>query len=318
MTYGTSWGFGADKEESRRIFRHYLDSGGNFIDTANVYTGGESETFIGEFIGADRDQVVIGTKYSLMTDEKNPNSLGNHPKNLRQSVRDSLSRLRCGYIDILWVHAWYFEDSIDDVLIALDALVREGTILYWGVSDAPAWICAQLLATAKVRGWAGPVGIQVEYSLQERSAERELLPFASYNKLGVLGWGPLAAGLLTGKHTGPDTDTLRAQRVAQKRDMNSGPILDALGRYSTELGCTAGQLAIRWVQKKAPNSVPILGARTTRQLEETVRAADVDVPDEVMIALDDASKINPGFPGAFLNSDRTRAVMYGSYPSCSK
>ena len=200
MTFGKEWGWGASKEESRKIFDAYVDSGGNFIDTANIYTDGTSEKYVGDFVSYDRDRFVIATKYTSNTRAGDPNAGGNHRKNMVQSLEASLRRLNTDYIDLYWVHAWDQTTPIEEMMRALDDMVKSGKILYIGISDAPAWIVSQANTLANLKGWTEFASIQIEYSLIERTSERELLPMANALDIGITAWSPLGSGVLTGKY----------------------------------------------------------------------------------------------------------------------
>jgi aryl-alcohol dehydrogenase-like predicted oxidoreductase len=200
MTFGEEWGWGAPKEESRKIFDAYVDAGGNFIDTANVYTDGTSERYVGDFISTDRDRFVVATKYTSNTRVGDPNAGGNHRKSLVQSLEASLRRLNTDYIDLFWVHAWDPMTPIEEMMRALDDMVKSGKILYIGISNAPSWIVSQANILASLKGWTEFVGMQVEYSLIERTSERELLPMANALDIGITAWSPLGSGVLTGKY----------------------------------------------------------------------------------------------------------------------
>jgi aryl-alcohol dehydrogenase-like predicted oxidoreductase len=200
MTFGEEWGWGASKEECYKIFNEYVEAGGNFIDTANKYTEGTSEKFIGEFISSDRDRFVLATKYTSNTKRGDPNSGGNHRKNMVQSLDASLKRLNTDYIDLYWVHAWDPLTPIEELMRALDDMVKSGKVLYAGISDAPAWVVSQANTIASLRGWTEFTGLQIEYSLIERTSERELLPMANTLDIGVTAWSPLGNGVLTGKY----------------------------------------------------------------------------------------------------------------------
>src|SRR6266851_5272962 len=202
MTFGEDWGWGAAKDEARKVYETYREAGGNFIDTANVYTNGSSERFVGEFIKDHRQSIVLATKYSNAMPGSDPNAAGNHRKNLMQSVDASLSRLQTDYIDLYRVHIWDQLTPVEEVMRGLDDLVRQGKILYAGISDAPAWWVAQANTLAELRGWPPFIAMQVEYNLIERTVERELVPVAKALNLGVLAWAPLANGVLTGKYHG--------------------------------------------------------------------------------------------------------------------
>ena len=185
-------GLGADKEVSRRIFDHFAELGGNFIDTANGYTNGQSETLLGEFLSGRRDRFVLATKYTASTRPGDPNAGGNHRKNLVQALEASLRRLKTDTIDLYWVHMWDGRTPIDETMRALDDAVRQGKILYVGISDAPAWKIAQANTLADLRGWTPFVALQIEYNLVQRTVERELVPMAIELGLGVVPWSPLA------------------------------------------------------------------------------------------------------------------------------
>ncbi len=200
MTFGEEWGWGASKEECSNIFSKYVDAGGNFIDTANKYTEGTSEKYVGEFISGDRDRFVLATKYTSNTKRGDPNAGGNHRKNMIQSLNASLNRLDTDYIDLYWVHAWDPFTPIEELMRSLDDMVKSGKILYAGISDAPAWVVSQANTIANQRGWTEFTGLQIEYSLIERTSERELLPMANALDIGATAWSPLGNGILTGKY----------------------------------------------------------------------------------------------------------------------
>ena len=198
MTFGEDWGWGASQEVSRQMFDAYANAGGNFIDTANRYTNGTSERFVGDFIAADREHFVVATKYTLMTRSGDPNAAGNQRKNMVQALEASLKRLRTDYVDLFWVHAWDFLTPVEEVMRGLDDLVRAGKVLYVGISDTPAWVVAQANTLADLRGWSRFVGLQLRYSLADRAAERDLLPMARALDIGVMAWSEVGAGRLTG------------------------------------------------------------------------------------------------------------------------
>ena len=210
MTFGEDWGWGASKEESRRMFDAFAQAGGNFIDTANRYTNGTSEKYVGEFVAAERERFVVATKYSLFMRRDDPNASGNHRKNMIQSLEASLKRLNIDYIDLYWVHAWDFMTPVEEVMRALDDMVRAGKILYVGVSDTPAWIVSRANMLAELRGWSRFVGLQIRYNLVDRAAERDLLPMARALDLAVTPWNVLGAGVLTGKYNQKKTAQGRA------------------------------------------------------------------------------------------------------------
>src|SRR4029079_13450541 len=202
MTFGEEWGWGAAKDEARKVYDTYREAGGNFIDTANVYTNGSSERFVGEFIKDHRQSIVLATKYSNAAPGNDPNAAGNHRRSIRQAVDASLSRLQTDYIDLYWVHIWDQMTPVEEVMRGLDDLVRAGKVVYVGISDAPAWWIAQANTLASLRGWSPFIAMQIEYSLIERTVERELIPMAKALNLGVTAWSPLSGGVLTGKYHG--------------------------------------------------------------------------------------------------------------------
>src|ERR1700742_748733 len=202
MTFGEDWGWGSSKEESRKVYDAFREAGGNFIDTANLYTNGTSESFLGKFMEGHRQSVVLATKYTNAFPGTDPNAAGNHRKNMMQSVEASLKRLRTDYIDLYWVHIWDQITPVEEVMRGLDDLVRSGKVVYVGISDAPAWWIAQANTLAHLRGWSPFIGLQIEYSLIERTVERELIPMAKALNIGVTAWSPLKGGVLTGKYHG--------------------------------------------------------------------------------------------------------------------
>ena len=313
MTFGEEWGWGAGKETSRQIFDAFAASGGNFVDTANSYTGGTSERFLGEFIAAERDRFVVATKYTHAERFGDPNAAGNHRKSLRQAVEASLRRLGTTYIDLLWVHAWDAITPTDEVLRALDDLVRAGTVLYVGISDAPAWVVSHANAVAELRGWTRFVGVQAQYSLIERSAERDLLPMADALGLAFVAWAPLGAGLLTGKYL----DDVARGRLAES-EMYRGLLTErneAIARevaaVAADIGCSAGQVALAWLRSRSPSVIPVVGARSARQLSDSLEAVGVTLSPDALARLDEASAISLGFPHDFLRWDAVRGMVYG-------
>jgi aryl-alcohol dehydrogenase-like predicted oxidoreductase len=315
MTFGEDWGFGSTKDESRRVFDTYVAAGGNFFDTASNYTDGASERLLGEFLGADRDRFVVATKYTLSADPSDPNASGNHRKNLIRSVEGSLRRLATGHLDLLWLHAWDFTTPAEEVMRALDDLVRSGKVLHVGVSDTPAWVVAQCNTLAELRGWSRFVALQVEHSLIERTVERELLPMARALELAIVPWAAIGGGVLTGKYTrAPNAlDTRRAemnQRRLGARNLTMArevdAVADAIGRSST-------QVAINWVRQQPGNVIPIVGARTAEQLRDSLGCLEVELSAEHLARLDEVSAIDLGFPHEFLARDRTRRLVYGDH-----
>jgi len=314
MTFGNDWGFGAAKDESRRVFEVYAEAGGNFIDTANKYTNGTSERWVGEFLGRERERFVLATKYSLSMREGDPNASGNHRKNLVQSVEASLARLSVEYVDLLWLHAWDYTTPADEVMRALDDLVRTGKVLHVGISDAPAWVVSQCNTVAELRGWIQFTALQVEYSLIERTVERELLPMARSFGLAITPWAALGGGLLAGKftRTAPgDADTRRAQWNERRMNDANLRIARAVDAVADALGRSSAEVALNWVRQQPGIVIPILGARTARQLEQSLGCLDFEIPPEQLAQLNEVSAVPLGFPHDFLNRDRTQEILYG-------
>jgi aryl-alcohol dehydrogenase-like predicted oxidoreductase len=310
MTFGPEWGWGTDKDESRRIFRAYAEAGGNFIDTANRYTEGTAESYVGDFIRNDRDRFVVATKYSLFNHKGDPNAAGNHRKNMRQSLEASLKRLRTDHVDLYWVHAWDFTTPVEEVVRALDDFVRAGKVLYVGISDTPAWIVSQAVTMAELRGWSRFVGLQVQYNLMERSIERDLLPMAEALDLGVTVWGALSSGILTGKYNGHPEVQGRAVRrgaVSEKKLAVAQVVVD----IARELGATPSMVAHAWVRQKSRRIIPILGATTVNQLQDNMACLATRLDEACMKRLDAAAPIELGFPHDFLASAPIQELMFG-------
>ncbi len=312
MTFGEEWGWGSPKDECRRVFDAYAARGGNFVDTANRYTEGTSEKWLGEMIAAERAHFVLATKYSLTMDPQDPNFSGNHRKNMVQSLEASLKRLGTDYVDLYWLHAWDYLTPIDEVMRAFDDLVRAGKILYAGISDAPAWAVSAANTMADLRGWTPFVGLQIEYSLIERTVERDLLPMAAHFDLGVLAWSPLGSGLLTGKYAAEEDAGKPGRRIAagsRRVSERNLAIARETAAVAKDAGCTPAQAAINWLRAK-PGVIPMVGARTAAQLEENLAALDAVLPAEAVARLDAASAIEPGFPAQFLEQDSIKDLVW--------
>ena len=322
MTFGSEWGWGADKVESRRMFDAYVDRGGNFVDTANQYTKGTSERFVGDFAKGRRDRLVIATKYTMAVEDGDPNSGGNHRKSMMRSVERSLEHLQTDYIDLLYLHVWDGLTPAEEILRGLDDLVRAGKVLYVGISDTPAWQVSRMQAIADLRGWSPLVALQVEYSLIERTVERELVPMARDLGLGVLPWSPLGSGVLTGKYSRADlaagdgtpdpTGTRRnVAAAAGSLTERSLAIADVVGEVAAETGHSRAQVALAWTLLEPAVTSTILGARTLDQLEDNLGALDVTFTPEQRARLDQVSAVDLGFPHRFLRSEMPRNLMFG-------
>jgi aryl-alcohol dehydrogenase-like predicted oxidoreductase len=297
MTFGENWGWGASKEESLKIFNSFTDAGGNFIDTANIYTEGHSEELVGEFIRENRDRYVLATKFTGSITKDNPNSWGNHRKSMKLSLEQSLKRLQTDYIDLYWVHIWDYTTRTEEVMRALDDLVKQGKILYVGISDAPAWIVSQANMLSELKGWTPFTAIQVEYNLIQRTAEYDLLSMAKALELGVLAWSPLAAGILTGKFKSETNDSKRSFIAQQGRiDERVNSIVDVVLKISEETGKTPGQVALNWVLAQSDQIFPIIGARKVAQIRDNLQSIDFKLNDKQLEDLDKASKTELIFP----------------------
>ncbi len=315
MTFGEDWGWGSAKDESRKIYDAYREAGGNFVDTANLYTNGTSESLVGEFIRDHRQSVVLATKYTNAMAGNDPNAAGNQRKSMVQALEASLRRLKTDYIDLYWLHIWDQLTPVEEVMRAFDDLVRQGKILYVGVSDAPAWWIAQANTLADLRGWTSFIGLQIEYSLIERTVERELIPMAKAFKLGLVAWSPLAGGLLSGKyHSGGaadgrySTDTAKSfMRTGERPDR----IVAALKKVSAEVGRSPAQVALAWLRYRDIPVIPIVGARRMPQLEDNLASLELELTREQISTLDQASAIEMGFPHDFYENEMVKTFAYG-------
>ncbi len=310
MTFGEDWKWGSSKEEARKIFDVYAEAGGNFLDTANLYTNGTSEKQVGEFIKGERDKWVVATKYTLNMGQGEINHGGNHRKNMMQSVEASLKRLDTEYIDLLWLHAWDFTTPVEEVMRAFDDLVRQGKVFYIGISDTPAWIVSQANTLAQLRGWTEFVGLQIEYSLRERTPERDLLPMAEALNIGVTAWSPLAGGVLTGKHNQGNAKDSRMEINNTMIKENDLRIANEVMKLAAEIGKPASQVALNWVRQRQ-HIIPIIGSRKVEQVKENLASLEWSLSAEQMKQLDEISAIELGFPHRFLNSPTVQDFAFG-------
>ena len=322
MTFGNEWGWGADESESRRIFDAYVDRGGNFVDTANAYTKGTSERLVGEFAQGKRERLVISTKYTMATRPGDPNSGGNHRKSMVASVEQSLRRLKSDHIDLLYVHQWEGLTPTEEVLRGLDDLVRQGKVLYLGLSDIPAWQASRMQAIADLRSCTPFVALQPEYSQVERTPERDLIPMSREMGLGFLPWAPLTNGVLSGKYSRADLGARQEglQRHGARKAIagahgslseRSLKIADVVAEVAKETGRSSAQVALAWLFTQCGVTAPLLGARTLIQLENNLSAFDVSFSDDQLKRLDAASAIELGFPHTFLREPFVQQVVTG-------
>jgi len=321
MTFGDDWGWGSAKDEARKVYDAFREAGGNFIDTANLYTNGTSESFLGEFMAGHRQSVVLATKYTNAFPGTDPNAAGNQRKNMMQAVEASLKRLKTDYIDLYWVHIWDQITPVEEVMRGLDDLVRAGKVLYTGISDAPAWWIAQANTLAHFRGWSPFVGLQIEYSLIERSVERELIPMAKALNIGVTAWSPLAGGVLTGKYHGHGGSSVSpGEQGRMNNDMakdfmpepqRAGRIVAAVKSVSDKTGRSMAQVALAWLRYRPVPVIPIIGARKLSQFQDNLASFDVTLSADQLKTLDEASAIELGFPYDMYAKAMPRAVCYG-------
>ena len=316
MTFGDDWGWGAAKDESRKVYDAFREAGGNFIDTANVYTNGTSELFLGEFIKDHRQSVVLATKYTNAVAGTDPNAAGNHRKSMVQALEASLKRLKTDYIDLYWVVIWDQITPVEEVMRGLDDLVRQGKVLYVGISDAPAWWIAQANTLAHLRGWSPFIGLQIEYSLIERTVERELIPMAKALNLGLTAWSPLSRGVLTGKYHGHgssepgrmSTDMMKELMPEQQR---TDRVVAAVKTVSDETGRSMAQVALAWLRYRPVPVIPIIGARKLSQLQDNLASFDLTLSADQLKTLAAASRIELGFPYDMYAKEVARTTAYG-------
>lgn len=320
-TFGTDWGWGADRDEARRLFDLYVDRGGNFIDTAVTYTNGTSERLLGEFARGKRDRLVLATKYTTLRQGDDPNSGGASRKSLFGAVHTSLRQLDTDYLDLLYLHVWDPSTPVEEILRGLDDLVRQGKVLYVAISNSPAWQVARLQTIADLRGWAPLVALQLEYNLVERTGERDLLPMAEELGLATVLWSPLAGGLLTGKYRREDlTDPQAGVGEGTRKGFNLAlgavtertlAIADVVTQVADELGRTPAQVALAWTLHNPSVTAPIMGARTIDQLQDNLGSLEVELDADQLARLDSVSAIDLGFPHAMLASEHIRTQTRG-------
>lgn len=318
MTFGTENGWGCDRDTSRALFDRYLEAGGNFVDTADVYTRGTSETWLGEFIAERgvRDRVVLATKFThnVANAGADPNAAGNGRKNIVRALEASLRRLKTDYVDLYFLHTWDRLTPVEEVLRTLDDLVSQGKVRHVGLSDVPAWYAARAQAVAELRGREAPCALQLEYSLVERGIEYEFPSLCQDRGMGVMAWSPLASGLLSGKYRphvaaeaqSEDGRLKTTAKVAtpslRKMTERNWAVVAELARVAAEVGRPMAQVAVNWVANRPAVASVILGATRLAQLDETLPALDFELPAELEARLDAAGAPPPAFPYAFLDA----------------
>jgi len=306
MTFGTK-DWGVEKDESRKVYDAFRAAGGNFIDTANVYSGGRSETFLGEFIAEEREHVVLATKYTAATRPRDVNAAGNQRKNMMESLHASLRRLATDYVDLYWVHARDAMTPIEEVMRGLDDLVSQGKVHYIGISDTPAWEVSRANTLAELRGWSSFVGLQIRYSLLDRAAERELLPMAKALDLAVTPWDTLGSGILTGKYNRDAGAKGRATLRGRIKERDLGIAAEVV-RLADEIGRSPAQVALAWVRGAPGVIIPLVGARTAEQLADNLGCLEFELEPEQRQQLDEVSALDLGFPHDFLAQFRSRRI----------
>lgn len=308
MTFGQDWGWGAGESESRAVLSRFLERGGNFVDTANVYTNGHSEKIIGDHLAANpglRDRIVLATKFFGNLHPGDPNGGGAGRKAVLAAVEQSLRRLRTDHIDLYWMHAWDRYTPIEETMRTLDDLVASGKVRYIGFSDTPAWKTAQAHTLAQFRGWTPLTALQIEHSLLERTVEGELLPMAEDLGLGVTPWGPLRGGLLSGKYTRENAGTARSDRgdgMTGQLTEQDYALIDQLRTIADGHDTSVATVALAWVQRRRGVSSTIIGARRLDQLEANLSALELELTDDEVSTLDRMSQPRLDFPAGFLQS----------------
>lgn len=317
MTFGTEVKWGADEATAAAMFDRYVEKGGNFVDTADGYTGGTSETMLGKFIAERglRDRIVLATKFTFAAQQGNPNAGGNGRKNIYRAVEASLKRLRTDYIDLYWLHAWDMLTPAAEVMSTIDALTRAGKVRHFGLSDVPAWYAARAQSVAEFKGLEPIVALQLEYSLADRNIEREHIPMAQELGMALCPWSPLAGGLLSGKYRGNRQETGRLDAVAgtpfDRFDTERNrAIVDALVDVAQEIGRSPAEVALNWVQHRPGVTATIIGASKLHQLESNLAALDFAIPPELRARLDGASAIDIVNPYRFFEP-QMQAMMRG-------
>jgi aryl-alcohol dehydrogenase-like predicted oxidoreductase len=319
MTFGEELGTGASKDVSRQIYDRYRAAGGNFLDTANIYTLGTSERMLGEFIAAEREQVVVASKYSMSSNAAEPNCSGNHRKNMTQALEASLKRLNTDYLDIFWVHGWDQLTRVDEVMRGLDDLVRAGKVLHLGASNLPAWWVSQANTLAEERNMTGFSALQLHYNLVERSIEADFFDLAAAQDMALTAWSPLAGGLLTGKFNrdadASETEGTRLKQAAYGPAMLAEhrlKIAEGVTELANTMGCEPVQLALAWLLHRPQGDViPILGARTLAQFDANMACLDVSLNQAQIDELDALAPPPVVYPASLFKTDFYQQMMHG-------
>jgi aryl-alcohol dehydrogenase-like predicted oxidoreductase len=328
MTFGPGQ-WGADEATSRAIFDAYRLAGGNFVDTADVYSGGVSEQLVGKFLkdSASREDVVLATKFAFNASasplEKtqagggNPNAGGAGSKNIHRALNASLKRLGTDYIDLYWMHIWDGVTPAEEIVQTLSDLVRAGKIRYYGFSDMPAWLATKAATIAAERQIPRPIAMQLEYSLVARDVESEHVPAALESGMGVMPWSPLAGGFLTGKYSREDTsDTGRLSGANpfgnSKFTDRNWDILDALIGVAKELNRHPAQVALAWAMARPGIASTLVGASSTSQLQSNIAATEITLNDQQLQHLNEVSAPPVGFTSS-LAMPAVRRMVFGGH-----
>lgn len=313
MGFGQANPWGIPQKESFDIIDAFANAGGNFLDTANRYQDGQTEEIVGNYLNqcADRDYWVVATKYSLYDNQTNPNASGNNRKNMMRSVENSLRRLKTDFIDVLYLHIWDALTPMDEVLRGLDDLVRQGKVNYIAISDTPAWMVAKGQTLAEIMGWSQFVALQVEYSLIQRTPERELIPMAKHFGLTITPWAPLAGGALTGKYLRNDPG--RIKEGSNRLNERAVAITKEVISIANEIGATPGQVALRWAMQQDFSSIPIAGTTKLSQIQDNLGVLKIALYEEHIIRLNKISEIDLGFPGEFYKEDGVKLANFGGF-----
>lgn len=313
MTFGKEWGWGNEKSDAENIFDYYLDHGGNFVDTADMYTGGSSEKFIGDFMKKrkNREEIVLVTKFTFNTSENNHiNGGGNSRKNIRRTLEESLKRLQTNYIDLYILHCWDRMTPVEEVMRTLNDLVTEGKILHYAFSNVPAWYASKAQAIARHNNYEPISALQLEYSLIQRSIEHEYIDLTQDMNAGIMAWSPLGGGLLSGKYKPgiEDQEDVDGRlkhivdhggEVSSKDNERNWSIVKALEEVSKEINQPMAGVAINWTANQPSVASVLIGATKISQIEANMTALDFDIPADLMQKLNDASAPDIPYPYTF-------------------
>ncbi len=323
MTFGEDWGWGSSESTADEVFSAYVNAGGNFIDTADGYTNGKSEEMVGKFTREKklRDQLVLATKFTFSAQAKNPNAGGNGSKNIYRALEASLKRLQTDYIDLYWLHAWDRATPVEEVLLTLNDLVRAGKIRYFGLSDVPSWYIAKMQTLAQARSLHGPISLQLEYSLVERSIEYEFVEAANELGVGICPWSPLASGMLTGKYKRDDVG--KQGRLGAVKDAGNESfdklfternwkIVDALSENAKRLNKSAAQVALNWVANRPGISSTIIGATKLHQLQDNISSLDFSLDEKAQSELEEVSALPKIHPYVFFGEQMQSMINGGA------